>query len=164
MSWSAPSPADVLSEFTPTEKGTIAQATGADNGAAILGRVVAEIRDSIRSGGYDLDPDDATIPLGLHGAAIDLTRWRLLISVPAVKQLQTDARKEAAERAEKKLAAIAAATFAPEPPTAGTTSRGGNWGSENKLVPRLHPLPRPGQQSSVDSTGYANPAEPADTP
>ncbi len=162
MSWSTPTSADVLTEFTVNEKGIIANATGGDNGEAILARVVAEVRDAIRSGGYDLDPDSDTLPLGLHGAAIDLTRWRLLISVPGVKQLQTDARKDAADRAEKKLAAIASATYAPEPPTAGTTSRGGNWGSENKIVPRTHPTPRPAGQFPADPSGYANPVEPAD--
>jgi hypothetical protein len=164
MAWSAPSAADVLSEFTADEQEILDAVQGVETSsvAAILGRVVAEVRDSIRSGGYALADGVTTLPLGLHGAAIDLTRWRWLISVPALKALQTDARKKAAEDSLKKLEKIAAQEWAVEPPTEGATARSGCWNSENKLVMRTHPVPPPGLQRTPADGQYANDDAPED--
>ncbi len=164
MAWSAPTTSDVLSEFTPGDAAVIKnQQGGIDNIASILSRVVAEVRDAIRSGGYDLDADTTKLPLGLHNDAIAITRWKLLIALPALKAMQTEERKKAYEDALKKLGDIAAQKFAPEPPTAGTTSKGGCWGSENKVIGRMHPTPRPGVQQTGTANDYANPSEPADS-
>jgi hypothetical protein len=164
MAWSAPLLADVLSEFNPTEQAAFQSLQGGVNNiTAILARVVAEIRDYIRSGGYDLDEDTTTIPLGLYNDAIDLTRWRLLTSAPKLKALQTEERQQACEQAEKKLALIAQQKYAPEPPTAGVEDRGGAWNSENKLIMRTHPVPPPSRQFGPPWPGqYANPDAPAD--
>ena len=164
MSWSAPSSAEVLQEFTPSEVNllTIAQA-GATNSAAILSRVVAEFRDAIRAGGYGLDADITKIPLGLHTDAIDVARWRMLTALPQLKQLQTDARKAAADRAFAKLVLIADQKYSTEPPAAQPVANpNGNWGSENKLIMRTHPVPRPGSQYPPTPNDYANPTQPPD--
>ena len=164
MSWAAPSSSDVLTEFTTQEANAIQSAQGASgsNISGILTRVVAEIRDYIRAGGYSLDSDTTKIPLGLHNDAITITRWRLLLAIPALKNLQSEGRKDATERAEKKLRDIAAQKFSVEPPTAGTNSVTGSWNSENKLINRTHPVPRPGVQYSPQTGTYGNPDAPAD--
>src|SRR5579862_1735369 len=147
MAWTAPVEADVMSEFTADEAATIAATQGAvDNLPAILGRVVEEIRDAIRSGGYDLATDATTIPGGLHNACIDLARWRLLVSFPQLKSMQSQERADAAKRADAKLEKISRQEYVPEPPAAGVEDRGGNWNSRNKLIMRTDPVPTPGSQ------------------
>ncbi len=166
MSWAAPTADDVMSEFTTQEADTIKKIQGASNLPGILTRVVAEIRDYIRSGGYALDlTDETTLPLGLHNDAITLARWRLLISLPQLKTLQSDGRKEATERAEKKLLLIADQKFSVEPPdaTAGS-AKIGSWNSENKIIMRTHPVPRPAAQFSPQTGKYSNPDATEDKP
>ena len=145
MSWKTPTPDDVLSEFTPQEVDAVKKIQGASNLPGILTRVIAEIRDYIRAGGYQLDlTDETTLPLGLHNDAITLARWRMLIALPQLKTLQSEGRKEATDRAEKRLVLIAQQNYAVEPPdaTAGS-AKIGSWNSENKIIMRTHPVPRP---------------------
>jgi hypothetical protein len=166
MAWSAPTSDLVLSEFTPQEAAAIQRIQGANSLPAIFARVVNEIRDYIRAGGYNLDPDETKIPDGLHNDSIDLTRWRLLISLPALRSLQTEERKNACERAEKKLDRIAAQKFAVEEPTLPDdpppVTPAGTWGGPNKLIMRTQPAPRPGVQFPRDANEYSNPAAPQD--
>lgn len=156
MSWQIPTADDVLSEFTPTENAAISTLMGSgslDSTAklsAVLTRVIAEVRAYIMSGDYALDDDPLTIPLGLFNDAIAIARWRFLVSVPALKQLQTDERKDAYKDALTKLALIAKGEFAVEPPVPPTTPLNGNWNSEQKLIMRTH-------------ADYANADAPADT-
>ena len=143
--WTQPAADDVLSEFTPGEVATLQKIQGkTTNLAAILARVVAEVRDSIRSGGYALDTESsATLPLGLHNDAIVITRWRWLISIPAAKAYQTEVREKAAEKALEKLGKIASQKFAVESPTAApTATSAGGWNSENKILMRTHQAQR----------------------
>lgn len=169
MPWSTPIPDDVLSEFTPDEAlslRTIQQGPETrpvDNLPAILGRTIAEFRDCIRSGGYEADVVEDTLPLGLHSDCIAVARWRWLISMPQLKQLETDVRERAFKRALEKLDRIADAKFAVEPPTSGTANRAGNWNSENKLVMRTHPVPKPASQFPPNPDDYANPDAPEDS-
>ena len=165
--WTTPSAADVMSEFTPQEAATIKGIQGASNLPGILARVVAEIRDYIRSGGYALDTtDETTIPLGLHNDAITLARWRLLISLPQLKTLQSEGRKEATDRAEQKLLLIADQKFSVEPPDSATagTAKIGSWNSENKIIMRTHPVPRPAAQFDTQPGQYSNPDGQEDLP
>jgi hypothetical protein len=167
MSWTAPTVADVLSEFTPAEKLAVESIQGdvtAANLTAILARVVAEIRDYIRSGGYALDATATTLPLGLHNDCISIARWRYVNSVPALGKLRSDDRKKSNDDAMEKMGKIAAQKFAVEPPTSATGSgaRSGNWNTENKVVGRAHPVPRPGNQFQGGAGRYANPDAPED--
>ena len=118
--WAAPTASDVLSEFTEREKTTINSLKGTDDLAAILARVVLEIRGSIAAGGYALDVATTKIPESLFNEAIAISRWRFLISVPQFKQFQTEERKDAKDDALAKLKLVASKLFAPEPPD-GTT-------------------------------------------
>jgi hypothetical protein len=166
MSWStAPSAADVRSEFTASEASALTRLQGgADNLPVILDRAIAEVRDAIRAGGYDLDAD-GTLPLGLHSDCIAIARWRWLITLPdAAKPLQTEGRKAAFEAAQKKLSKISNQEWAVEPPDLDNQRRYGNWNSENKIVPRTHPVPRPARQYSPQDGRYANPDGPLDNP
>lgn len=154
MSWTAPTTAMVTAEFTAQEINAIAAQQGTANLGGILSRVVAEVRGAIVAGGYAVDADTTLIPGGLHTAAIDVTRWRLLIAMPALKQLQTEERKAANDRAQAKLEKIAAQQWSPEPPASlSGATRTGNWNSENRLQPRAHPTPRPATPGADD---YAN--------
>ncbi len=164
MSWAtAPTAADVRSEFTTAEAGALTRLQGGtDSLPVILDRAIAEVRDAIRAGGYDLDTD-GSLPLGLHSDCIAIARWRWLITLPdAAKALQTDGRKSAFEAAQKKLEKISNQEWAVEPPDLDNQRRFGNWNSENKIVPRTHPVPRPARQYSPQDGRYANPDAPLD--
>lgn len=164
--WTTPSTGDVTAQFSPQEIATFTATQGAANLAAVLAKVVDEIQGAILGGGYctqaDLTANSGKLPPDLHNDAIAMARWNLLISLPALKQLQTEERKLAAERATAKLAKISSAQCSVRPPTAPTTSRTGNWGSENKIIPRTHPTPRPASQFPPNADDYANPDQPAD--
>ncbi len=171
MSWEVLTTEDVLVEFTVAEATSLRnlQGSGSGSGApfynidAIVVNVIDEVRGYITSGGYAVDAIfDNTIPTGLFNDAIAIARWRVLIAVPMLKQLQTEERKLAYEAALKKLQLIAEQKFVPEPPIPDPVNRAGNWNSENKLLMRTHPVPRPASQFTPQINTYANPVAPAD--
>lgn len=174
MSWEVLTTEDILSEFTVAEASAIRQVQGSGSGSGlpfanmdvIVARVIDEVRGYILAGGYDLSPDEdpRKIPHTLFEDAIAIARWRILIATPSLRQLQTTERQTAFEDALKKLFLISAQQWAPEPPTADTNPRTGNWNSENKLIMRAHPIPRPGAQFTPQANTYANPGAPEDTP
>ncbi len=178
MSWEVLHTEDVLSEFTVAENSAIRNLLGGSGSGSASGsgsgppfwnldlvtvRVIDEVRGYIISGGYEVDPIlDNTIPLGLFEDAIAIARWRILISTPLLKQLQTEERQRAFEDALKKLALIAQQKFSVEPPTPDTFPRTGMWNSENKLIMRTHPIPTPATQWTPQINTYANPDAPQD--
>ncbi len=171
MSWAVLNTEDVLSEFTIQEAAALRTLQGSGSGSGlpfenideIVARVIDEVRGYIIAGGYAVDPIyDNTLPLGLFEDAIAIARWRVLIATPLLKQLQTEDRKKAYDDALRKLALIAEQKFLPEPIPDDTTNRGGNWNSENKLIMRTHPVPRPATQFTPQIDTYANPDGPAD--
>jgi phage gp36-like protein len=146
MSWITPTTADVTSEFTERELAVIQNVQGAiaSNLSAILSRVVDEARDNIRSGGTTLDDTTTTIPRGLVNDVIAIARWRLLISMPQFKALQSEARKDEYDRAIKKMEAIAVGKFKVEPIAGGSVGTGlieevqaGNSGNSREELTRL---------------------------
>ncbi len=170
MSWEVLTTEDVLVEFTVAEASSLRnlQGSGSGSGApfynidAIVVNVIDEVRGYITAGGYIVDPIfDNTIPTGLFNDAIAIARWRVLIAVPMLKQLQTEERKLAYEAAIKKLLLIAEGKFFVEPPVPGIIPREGNWNAENKLIMRTHPVPPPGSQFTPQIDTYANPTPPA---
>ncbi len=173
MSWIALTTEDVLSEFTLQEAASLRNLQGSGSGSGapyanidiIVINVIDEVRGYIMAGGYDVDPiEDDTIPSGLFVDAIAIARWRILIAVPMLKQLQTEERGQAFDKAIEKLLLISNRKFTPEPIPGGlTVPRGGNWNSENKLIMRAHPIPRPATQFTPQTNTYANPTGPADT-
>src|SRR5712672_70618 len=172
MAWEILTTEDVLSQFTIAEAAAIRTLQGSGTGSGLpfvnidmkVAKVVDEVRGYIIAGGYAGDPIlDTTIPAGLFEDAITIARWRLLISTPSFRQLQTEERKQAFEDALKKLALVAAQKFFIEPPIPETNPRTGNWNSENKLIMRTHPVPRPATQFTPQINTYANPTAPMDT-
>ncbi len=170
MSWAVLNTEDVLSEFTIQETAALRTLQGSGSGSGrpflnmdvIVARVIDTVRGFILAGGYSVDPAfDNTLPLGLFQDAIAIARWRILIAVPMLKQLQTEDRKQAVTDALKKLDLIAQQKWNVESPIPDTFPRAGNWNSENKLIMRGHPIPRPGAQFTPQLNTYANPTPPA---
>ena len=103
MSWSAISSVDVLSEMNSSEADVIKNVQNSTtNLDTIVQRVVNATRASIRVGGGQID-QEGTIPDQLRGEVIAIARWRWLLSLPGVEQLQSKARKEAYEDAIKRI-------------------------------------------------------------
>ncbi len=171
MSWQILTTEDVLSEFTPNEASAIRNLQGGSGSGApytnidvIVANVIDEVRGFIIAGGYAVDlVFDNTIPTGLFEDGIAISRWRILISAPSLKQLQTEERRFAFDKAEAKLLLIAEQKFFVEPPLPPTNPRDGSWNSENKILMRTHPVPRPATQFTPQINTYANPDGPADT-
>lgn len=172
MSWEILTTEDVLSQFTMAEAAAIRTLQGSGTGSGFpfvnidmkVAHVVDEVRGYIIAGGYSVDPIlDTTIPVGLFEDAISIARWRLLIATPSFRQLQTEERKLAFDEAIKKLMLVAAQKFFVEPPTPYVNPRTGNWNSENKLIMRTHPVPRPATQFTPQINTYGNPTGPSDT-
>lgn len=149
--WTRATGEDVLSEFTPAEQSVIAAMVEDSTINAIVFRTAMEVRDAIASGGYPLDPDEESIPGGLTNALISIARWRLLVSAPSFKQLQTEERHDLYKDAIEKLALIAQHKIVPELPPDLVPPGIVNWNSETKLLMPTH-------------TTYANPTGPEDTP
>lgn len=169
--WTTLTAADVTDQFTVAEAAVIEAVRGntGDKLPGIVTKVIAQVRDDIRSGGYALDADETTIPAGLHNDAIAIARWKLLLTVPADDDIQSKERKGEKDDALAKLKRISEGKYSVEPPTdapggeGGTAAnRSGNWNSSNKILPRAHPVPRPGSQGAADPDAYANPDAPAD--
>lgn len=107
MSWETIEADEVLQEFTPQEKTAINAVQGADtNLAGILKRAVSAARGSINAGGNPMGPVD-TIPEQIIPDVIAIARWRWLVSLPALKALQTKERKDLADDAKATLKEIA---------------------------------------------------------
>lgn len=169
--WSELTAADVQDQFTAAEAAVIEVVQGdvGDKLPGIVAKVIAQVRDDIRSGGYALDADELKIPAGLHNDAIAIARWKLLVTLPSAEDIQSKERKAENDDALAKLRRISEGKYSVEPPTdapggeGGTAAnRSGNWNSANKILGRTHPVPRPGSQHSTDPDAYANPDAPAD--
>src|SRR4030095_12148697 len=114
MPWITLTTDDVLSEFTPNEAATLRNLQGSGSGPGyvnvdvLTARTIDEVRGFIMAGGYAVDETaEDTLPKGLFADAIAIARWRVLISAPQLKQLQTEERKKAFDDALAKLNKIA---------------------------------------------------------
>jgi len=170
--WDTLTTEDVLNQFTIAEASAIRTLQGSGSGSGLpfenidakVIRVIDEVRGYVAAGGYTVDDDPRTIPLSLFEDAIAIVRWRLLVSLPAFLQLQSEPRKLAYEHALAKLLMIAQQKFAIVPPGSGeSVATAGLWNSENKILMRTHPVPRPGAQFTPQINTYANPDAPTDT-
>ena len=176
MSWEIFTTEDAISQFTQAEAAAIRTLQGSGSGWGsgsgeqyanvdiIVANVIDEVRGYIIAGDYSVDDDPRTLPVSLFDDAIAIARWRLLIATPSFRQLQTEERRKAYEEALEKLMLIATQKFTVEPPTPDVNPRTGSWNSENKLIMRTHPVPRPGTQFTPQTNTYANPDGPEDIP
>ncbi len=159
MAWSTLTENHVSEQLSDAEATAVVGALGGSSSklAAIVTLVISKIRGCIRAGGYALDDAPNRLPDELFDDAISICRWKLLEALPGCDYLMTDARKEANREALKTLRDLAARRRQVELPLSQVGREiTGNWNSENKVVPRLHPLPRPGVQTQT-SSGYSNP-------
>lgn len=158
MAWTTLDTSELLQEFNSRELAALDAIKGQADLAGILDRAVAEFRGAIIAGGYTLG-DEGTLPDGLKSACIALARWRFLVSVGKNEALQTKERQAAHDRATTLLDKISAQEYAVESPSTGAV-RTGSWNSENKILMRGHPSPRPGPPAATDD--YANSDAPQD--
>lgn len=161
MPWLAFTAQNVIDQLSDTEHAAVVDALGGAVSKldAVVSQVTAQIREDILAGDYALHANTDLIPGGLVNDAIAITRWKLLLSLPGCDHLQTDQRKEEYKASMDKLRLIAAGKRKVEPPAGAIKpSVAGNWNSENKILPRIHPVPRPGNQSQPDNA-YGNPSD-----
>lgn len=109
MPWNTIAPSDVLNDFTPAEQAALQNIQGATtNLGNTLTAVIAQVRGMIKAGGNQVDQTSATtVPDQLRHATIHIARWDWLTAFPGLRAMQSDARKEAAAAAEKRLSSIA---------------------------------------------------------
>lgn len=128
--------------------------------------LVAEIRGLIRSvSGNALSADASLIPPEFKARAIAVGRWRLLGALPGYES--DEVRKLEYERADAFFAKVAEGKIRPQapddtPPAVPSVGASGSWNSENRIVGRMNPTPRPGQQNGNSRDDYANPEGPTD--
>jgi hypothetical protein len=164
MSWITPNTEAAFQGFSLAERTSVLALLPLDDTAGLLKRCVEIVRDAIRAGGYALG-SDGTIPSGLEQDCYAFFIWRFLISTPKNEKMQTAERKQAAMDAQDKLKQIAQQKWAVEPPVDSGTTPANRWNSENKLIPRTHPVPPPASQfppSSIPNRPYSNPDAPED--
>ena len=159
---------DVLSGMTSREIDDFAKVSAGisvpDRVTPILADLVAEIQGMIASRADNpAPPDAASIPSEFKARAVSIARWRILISIPGYQP--GDARKMDYEKADAFFVKVAEGKIRPRAeatdgaPAAIPTA--GAWNSENKILGRAHPTPRPGDQSSGPGR-YANDDAPQD--
>lgn len=141
MSWSTITVADFLAEgFNSDERTKLQSAAGGDDGLQdILDAAIAEWRGVIQAAGYAIDETSSTtIPPSCRRHIIAQVRWQVLIKFPALRQLQTEERKDAAEKADDKLGKIEdaeASIESPETPATDVTP-GPNFGTRDRYYTR----------------------------
>lgn len=125
MTWETLTATEVLTEFNSDEKAQVDALSGdSGNLAAVTARVVEEFRQAIVDGGGEVE-SASTIPAGFKGHAIALARWRFLILLPKTDELQTEHRKQAAEKAEALIEAIATGQRKVAPPATPASEASG---------------------------------------
>lgn len=159
---------DVLSGITMREREDFSKVsvgtTVTDRIVPILADLVAEIQGMIASRADNpKPPSQDVIPSEFKARAVSIARWRLLCSIPNYPIGET--RKLEYEKAEAFFSKVAEGKIRPraqvEEDAAPSTPTSGTWNSENKIVGRMNPTPRPGMQGG-GAGRYANDDAPAD--
>jgi hypothetical protein len=159
---------DVLSGMTVREREDFAKTsvgvTVSDRLTPLLSDLVAEIQGMIASRADNpTPPADDVIPAEFKARAVSVARWRVLISIPGYQP--GEARKLDYEKADAFFLKVAEGKIRPraeavaDAPAAVPTS--GTWNSENKVVGRMNPTPKPGAQNGATGR-YTNDDAPAD--
>jgi hypothetical protein len=136
MAWSTIAITDFIAEgFNESERTAVQTAAGGDDGLQeILDAAIAEFRSAIAAADVAMDVDTTTVPPNVRRHLIAISRWQLLIKFPSLKSMQTDARKEAAERAEAILKEIAKGELPVEPGEQDATITGGASGGQVRIA------------------------------
>ena len=160
MSWRAISITDV--RLSPAEVAAMQNLQGSTSvGAAVLLTVVRELVGAAQAGGYAV-ATDGTVPDCARLHVINRTRWLWLTEFPQLKSMQTEDRAKLNTAAEEFFQRVSNGEQNIESPNGTAAVAAAGWNSENKLVPRTHPVPRPGTQFPGNANDYSNPSGPAD--
>jgi len=137
MAWTAVTSEDVLSEFTLREQEAVtASQDGEDSLDGILTRTLAMARGFISAAGHTLG-DAGTVPDQMLHDVIAVARWRLLVSVAALKPLATEHRKQAHDNAMKRFESVGSGDLRVELASAVPDDNWqGNWGGQERLLMR----------------------------
>lgn len=159
---------DILSGMTKRERddfaGTSVSVGVPDRLVPILENMVAEIQGMIASRADNPKPPASdVIPAEFKRHAIAIVRWDVLTSIPGYAP--SDSRKLAYENASTFFLRVSEGKIRPRAEVAENappaTPTSGTWNSENKVVGRMNPTPKPGMQGG--GTGrYANDNAPTD--
>lgn len=139
-------------------------AIDASQRTGIVDQEIAAARGKILAGGFPLGAD-GTVPDQVIPDLAAIIRWRWLTTFPHLQNLQTKEREKQFTDAQEAFDQISRGKVRIESPVAGANPLTGQWNSENKIVPRSHPVPPPSTQFQSDgqtSPPYANPTAPSD--
>lgn len=137
----------------------------ADPYGIVVSQVVAEVRDAIRSkAGNRVHNEEGYVPESTIRHAVALIRAQLASRFAELMEVPKEW-GEAAEAATEFLDKLASGDRQVEQPPADESAavRQGSWNSENKIIPRTHPVPAPAGQYPSARGDYANPDAPADS-
>lgn len=145
------------------DKAQTAFTGAADPVSEEIANATARVRRAVASGN-PLDSDPAKVPGSLKGVTVRLALFALM---ERIRFPLSDDQRETRKSDNSDLLRIADRKVLVEAPddameTSPVPQNLGSWNSENKIIPRTHPLPRPGQQRPVVPGKYANPDAPED--
>lgn len=137
---------------------------GADPVEEEIANAVARVRRAV-GGGNPLDYDGTKVPGSLKGVTVRLALFALMerIRLPLTEDQRETRKSDYSDLL--RIADRKVLVEAPDTPTEDSPvpQNLGSWNSENKILPRAHPVPRPGVQQPGGGAGkYANPTGPED--
>ncbi len=123
---------------------------------------VARVRRAV-SAANPLDTDVTKVPRSLKALTVRMALYALMerIGLPLSEDQRATRKEDLSDLL--RIADRKVLVEAPDDPATQTVANLGSWNSENKLIPRGHPVPRPGVQHPATPGKYANPDAPADT-
>jgi len=145
------------------DKARTASTGGVDPVTEEIANAIARIRRAVASGN-PLDSDATKVPASLKGVAVRVAIFALMerIRMP-LSEDQRETRKsdnsDLLRIADRKVLVEAPDDLLADSPVPQNI---GSWNSENKILPRTHPVPRPGVQRPLTPGKYANPDAPED--
>jgi hypothetical protein len=109
--WNTLSASQILTGFSPQEIAFLqnnlgGQQAALDALAPFINDEIAALQGAVIAGGSQ-QGQPGTVPDQLRPDFVAIVRWRLLLSYPSLKSLQTDARKDAFTRAQDKISEVA---------------------------------------------------------
>ena len=140
MAWATLSVSQVISEggFSADEKAALDGLAGSSAATLsdTLTNVIQTVRGVVTASGAEVDVA-GTIPDCIRMDAVAIVRWRWLIAFSAMRQMQTEERKQAAERAEDRLDAIAEGDRSVDPIAGAPASAAGGLAGGQVYVPMV---------------------------
>lgn len=128
-----------------------------------IANAVARVRRAVASGN-PLDLVAGKVPASLKSVTVRMALYALMerLRIPLSNDQRETRKSDHSDLL--RIADRKVLVEAPDDPmeTSPVPQNLGSWNSENKIVPRTHPVPRPGVQRTVVPGRYANPTAPED--